>query len=119
MSAVRFAPGSFNAVVSFYAIIHLPIAEQRALFARIRSWLKPKGVFIAILGHETFEGIEPNWLGSGRPMFWSHTDAATYRRWLNAAGFTVNHQEFVPEGGSGHELFWAVRRPGSPRRRRP
>jgi SAM-dependent methyltransferase len=29
-------PASFDAVVSFYALIHVPLADQRALFPRIR-----------------------------------------------------------------------------------
>lgn len=44
-------------------------------------------------------------------MFWSHADAATYRTWLGGTGFTVDRQEFVPEGDGGHELFLPRARP--------
>ena len=40
-------------------------------------------------------------------MWWSHADVATYRRWLTAAGLTIRSEAFVPEGDSGHSLFWA------------
>ena len=36
-------------------------------------------------------------------------DAATYRDWFEAAGLVVTAQEFVPEGGGGHALFWCSR----------
>ncbi|MFO7539512.1 MAG: methyltransferase domain-containing protein, partial [Chloroflexota bacterium] len=39
--SVDFAPQSFTAVVSFYAIIHVPLPEQRPLFDRIFTWLRP------------------------------------------------------------------------------
>jgi len=42
-------------------------------------------------------------------MWWSHADVATYRRWLGEAGFHIDREEYVPEDGSGHSLFWARR----------
>jgi SAM-dependent methyltransferase len=105
MTKVDFPPDSFDAIVSLYAIIHVPLAKQKPLLTRIHSWLRSKGLFVVILGHEAWQGTEQGWLGSRVPMFWSHTDASTYRQWLRGIGFTVLRQEFVPEGNSGHELF--------------
>ena len=45
-------------------------------------------------------------------MWWSHADAATYRTWISDCGLTIEREEFVPEGDSGHAFFWA-RRPSS------
>ena len=41
MSRCAFRPGSFDAVVSFYAIFHLPLSEHAPLISRISEWLKP------------------------------------------------------------------------------
>jgi SAM-dependent methyltransferase len=41
MTALRLRPASLDAVVSFYALIHVPLADQQALFPRIRRWLRP------------------------------------------------------------------------------
>ncbi len=106
-SAVEFPPGSFDAVVSLYALIHIPLDEQPALLARIASWLRPGGRLLATTGHTAWTGTEENWLGA--PMWWSHADAETYRSWLARAGLAVTGEEFVPEGDSGHSLFWAQR----------
>jgi len=38
-----------------------------------------------------------------------HADAATYRSWITQAGLSVEREEFVPEGDSGHALVWASR----------
>lgn len=50
MTRLGFAPGSVCAVVSFYAMIHVPDAGLPALFASIARWLRPGGLFVAALG---------------------------------------------------------------------
>ena len=45
-------------------------------------------------------------------MWRSHADAAIDRSWISQAGLEITSQQFVPEGDSGHALFWA-RRPDS------
>lgn len=104
-----FPAASFDAVVTLYALIHMPLDEQPALLRRIADWLRPGGHLLATTGTTAHTGTDPNWLGSGTPMWWSHTDAATYRNWLSEAGLTVDQEEFVPEGNHGHTLFTAHR----------
>ncbi|WP_405875320.1 class I SAM-dependent methyltransferase [Streptomyces sp. NBC_00005] len=106
---VAFGTASFDAVVSLYALIHIPLAEQPPLLRRIAGWLRPGGWFVATIGHGAWTGTEQNWLGSGAPMWWSHADAATNRAWITQAGLTVEREEFLPEGDAGHALFWARR----------
>jgi SAM-dependent methyltransferase len=100
-------PASFDAVVRLYALIHLPLEHQPGLIERIATWLRPSGRLLITTGWDAWTGAEDNWLGGAAPMWWSHTDATTYRTWLHEAGLEVDSQEFVPEGGSGHALFWA------------
>ncbi len=78
MASVAFPPQSFAAIVSFYALIHLPVAEHRPLLARCFDWLHPGGVLLAIVGHSAWTGSEADWHGA--PMYWSHANEATYRR---------------------------------------
>ncbi|MET9296701.1 class I SAM-dependent methyltransferase [Streptomyces sp. NPDC003077] len=109
-TAATFEAASFDAVVSFFALIHIPLAEQPPLLRRIAGWLRPGGWFVATTGHGAWTGTEENWLGGGAPMWWSHADAATNREWIERAGLVVEREEFVPEGDGGHALFWACRR---------
>jgi 2-polyprenyl-3-methyl-5-hydroxy-6-metoxy-1,4-benzoquinol methylase len=106
---VRFLPSSFDAVVSLYALIHMPLDEQPPLLGRIGRWLRPGGWFLATTGHRAWTGTEDGWLGGEAPMWWSHADAATYRTWIEHAGLAVVAQEVVPEGDGVHALFWARR----------
>lgn len=97
-------PGSFDAVASFYALIQVPLEDQRALFPRVRRWLREGGLLMAIVGHDRWTGVE-DYLGS--PMFWDHADADTYVGWLGEAGLETLWTRFVPEGESGHTLVLA------------
>ena len=99
-------PESFDAVVSFYALIHVPLEDQRMLLPRIRRWLRPRGFFFAIVGHDLWTGLE-NYLDA--PMFWDHADRMTYLEWLDQAGLTPVWDRFVPEGQGGHTLVLARR----------
>nr|WP_229404716.1 hypothetical protein [Micromonospora sp. NBRC 110038] len=93
------------------ALIHLPLPEQPRLIGRIFTWLRPGGWLLATVGDSAWTGTEENWLGGPAAMWWSQADASTYRSWLREAGLLVTAEEFVPEGTSGHALFWARRPP--------
>jgi cyclopropane fatty-acyl-phospholipid synthase-like methyltransferase len=95
MSRVAFRPGSFDAVVSFYAIFHLPLAEHRPLFARAAGWLRPGGWLLATLSPEHEEGYTEDYFG--RELYWSNLSLAEYRAALRASGFDIES-----EGSVGH-----------------
>jgi SAM-dependent methyltransferase len=101
VATLQLASNSLDAVVSFYALIHVPIDDQRALFPRIRTWLRPGGYFMAIVGAQRWTGVEDY---MGAPMFWDHVDAATYLKWFDQAGLRPVWSRFVPEGETGHTL---------------
>ena len=112
IAALSFEPGAFAAVVSFYAIIHMPLEEHAELLARIASWLRPAGYLLATVGHRAWSGTEEAYLGvAGGRMCWSHADEATYVRWSEDAGLRVRWTRFVPEGDSGHTLVFAQKPP--------
>src|SRR5574340_1005392 len=90
MTAVEFAPGSFQAVVSYYAIIHVPREEQSALIARIYSWLRPGCYFLANWATEAWEAVDEF---DGAPMWWSHYDPETSLGFLRDAGFVIVYDE--------------------------
>ncbi|MBO0827842.1 MAG: class I SAM-dependent methyltransferase [Streptosporangiales bacterium] len=116
---IAFAAETFDAIVCLYTLIHIPLDEQPPLLHRIADWLRPGGWLLATTGHHAWTGTERNWLGGSAPMWWSHADADTYRTWIADAGLHVTSDEFVPEGDSGHQLFWARRLIGRRPRARP
>lgn len=108
MTELHFSPGAFDAVISFYAIIHVPLQEQPDLFQKISTWLKQDGWLLCTVGHREWTGTEDNWLDvQGCTMFWSHTDEKTYEIWLKDLGFRVVENIFIPEGEGGHTALLA------------
>jgi SAM-dependent methyltransferase len=106
MASCDFEENSFAGILSLYAIIHVPLENQRALLEKMRRWLKPGGHLLITVGHKAWTGCEDDWLGvEGATMYWSHADRDTYVKWLSALGFDIVHEEFVPEGDGGHALF--------------
>ncbi|GAB3830912.1 class I SAM-dependent methyltransferase [Kribbella italica] len=108
-ASLAFPAESFDAVVSFYALIHLPQDEQQELLRKVARWLRPGGWFVCTTGSQGWTGVDGDWLDSGVSMWWSHADADTNRAWITGSGLVVEEQEFVPEGAGGHTLFWARR----------
>ena len=96
---------SFDAVVSFYALIHVPRDVQRELAPKLARWLRPGGQLLATIGAADWTGVE-DYLGS--PMFWDHAEPSTTIGWLEDAGFEILERRYVAEGDSGHELVRAV-----------
>ena len=112
ISARSFPFESYSAVVSFYAIIHVPLAEHPRLFEKIAGWLRPSGYFLATVGHGAWTGTDETYLGvAGGKMCWSHADEATNVGWIREAGLHVHWTRFVPEGASGHTLVLAQKPP--------
>jgi SAM-dependent methyltransferase len=112
ITQVNFTLGQFDAIVSLFTIIHLPLDEQLPLFRSIHSWLRGAGFLLATVGDRSWTGVEEDWLGvEGATMYWSHADAETYREWLNTLGFRILSDLFEPEGDSGHRLLLARKQP--------
>lgn len=108
MGTLHFWPESFDAVVSFYAIFHLPRDRQAGLFRGIHAWLRPGGCALLSVGRTSHAGYTEDFFGV--EMYWSHFDAATYREMLLAAGF-----ELIEE----RELHHGYRDDGAPVERHP
>lgn len=104
MSEINFEPNTFDAVVSLFAIIHLPLEEQPQLFDKMAIWLNPGGYLLASVGWKAWTGTEDFY---GALMYWSHEGAGTYKKWLEDRDFEVIREEFVPEGSGGHTLLLA------------
>lgn len=93
MGSLTFPDGAFDAIVSFYAIIHLPRQEQSALIANIYRWLKSGGAFLSNWAVSDWEGVEENWEGWGASMWWSHYGKDDNLAMLRDVGFIITSSE--------------------------
>jgi len=109
MSRLDFPDDTFDAICSYYAIIHIPREEHRSLLMNFHRILKPGGLGLFCLGAENLvDDIDENFFGTR--MYWSQFDADTYLQMLKAIGFFVMWSRIVADEtceGSGH-LFVLV-----------
>jgi len=86
-ASVEFPACSFDAVVSFYTLEHIPREEHETILRRIHGWLRPGGYFL--LSHEAgeAEGMVGRWLGV--PMYFSCFDPETVKQLVCGAGFEI------------------------------
>jgi SAM-dependent methyltransferase len=113
MTQLVFEPRSFDAVVAFYSIIHVPRTMHTDLFQRIGSWLRPDGLLLVTMGVEDAPGtVEEEWLGV--PMYFSHFDAPTNRSIVQRAGFVIESAEVVEDDENGRPVpfQWIIARRG-------
>jgi SAM-dependent methyltransferase len=112
--ALPFASRSFDAVVSFYAVIHVDRTLHARVFGEVARVLRPGGHALLCLGaRDVPADADPeSWLGV--PMFWSHFDAETNVGLVGDAGLAVLDARDVPDpmDHGGHTFVLARRPPG-------
>lgn len=112
MTKLDLPEATFDAIVSYYAIIHIPRQEHRSLFVSFQRMLKPGGFALLCLGAEHLvNDIDENYLGTR--MYWSHFDADTYLEMLEVTGFKLVWSRIVRDAtceGGGH-LFVLAQKP--------
>jgi SAM-dependent methyltransferase len=109
MVTLDLPPASFGAVVTFYAITHIPREEHPTLLSNIARWLRPGGLLIATLGAGDDPGtVEADWLGA--PMFFSGFDTATGQQLVTDAGFDLVSATEITEDEDGVPVtfLWVV-----------
>ncbi|TFK32926.1 S-adenosyl-L-methionine-dependent methyltransferase [Crucibulum laeve] len=115
MMKLTFEPESFNAVVAFYSIFHLPREEQGEMVKQIVGWLKPGGILLFNLGTEEGDQIRDDWMGT--KMFSTGLGLEGNREMLkkSAVGLDVEDEVAAEKVGSMEVMFhwvWAVKKIG-------
>ena len=88
MTKLDFPAEAFDAICSYYAIIHVPREEHRSIIENFYRMLKPGGYALLCLGAEhLIDDIDEDFFGAR--MYWSHFDIDTYLKMLGEAGFQI------------------------------
>ena len=82
-----FEINSFDAIVSFYAIFHIPREEHAEFFEKMNNWVKEDGVILVTMG----PGEKDNHKGEigGEEMVWSSYSQEKNVELIEEAGFKV------------------------------
>jgi ubiquinone/menaquinone biosynthesis C-methylase UbiE len=111
MTTIAFEPATFDAVVAFYSLTHVPRDEVAELLGRIRRWLRPGGVFIASMGADDDPGtVDADWLGV--EMYFSQFGPKANRRLVERAGLVIERAEIAVEPEDRHDarFLWVIAR---------
>ena len=116
ITSVEFPDSSFDAVVAFYSIFHIPREEHAALFGRVHDWLKPGGYLMCTLSHSSESAYtEDDFFGV--TMYWSNYGLWDYHEILADLGYSILRTSTVGDGyseshdslGENHPLVFARR----------
>ena len=108
LGALDFPDNSFDAVVSFYTLEHLPREQHGGILNRIHGWLRPGGLLLFSCEAGDMNDVTGQWLGV--PMFISVFDPATMRKLVQAAGFELVETEIESQLEQGREVpyLWVL-----------
>ena len=96
MRELDFPDHSFDAICSYYAIIHIPRETHNFLLQNFYRMLKPKGLLLVCMGSEDLEDdISEDYCGT--TMYWSHYGVDTNTAMIEACGFTIIWSKIVTD----------------------
>jgi ubiquinone/menaquinone biosynthesis C-methylase UbiE len=108
--SVEFPAASFDAVISFYTLEHIPREEHETILRRIHHWLRPRGYLL--IGHEAgeVEGVIGQWLNV--PMYFSCFNPETVKQLVNKSGFEILETGIETQMEQGNEIpyLWLLAR---------
>ena len=118
LTRLGLAAGAFDAVCSYYAIIHIPRAEHAGILADLYRLLRPGGLAFLCLGAADLDDdFDDDFYGAH--MYWSHYDAPANLELLRRAGFDVVWSQVIAdslggEAATGGHLFVLAQKPAAP-----
>jgi ubiquinone/menaquinone biosynthesis C-methylase UbiE len=110
MVVLEFPEGSFDAVLGFYSLIHLPREEQDVMLNKIVRWLKPGGYMLVNFPAEEISGlVMEEWLHKKGWMYWSGWGAGATLEKVKGVGLDVVVGEVSKEDIDA-SFLWVIAR---------
>jgi cyclopropane fatty-acyl-phospholipid synthase-like methyltransferase len=104
MSALKQGEFAVDAIVSFYAIFHIPREEHTELLKKFNSFLTSGGLLLITMGSSAWQGNEQFF---GVEMYWSHYGKETNVQIVQESGFEILLDEIDETGGEKHQVILA------------
>lgn len=115
LRALPFIDATFAAIVSTYALIHVPREDHATVLAEMRRILQPAALLLVTMGASDLQDdVDDDYLGTGVAMYWSHYGREANLRLVESAGLEIVREELIVENegfGGGAHLFVLARRP--------
>jgi SAM-dependent methyltransferase len=110
MTQLEVPPASYDAVVAFWSLFHVPRQEQPQLLRDIAGWLRPGGLFVATLSAQPMVADVDELMGVD--MYWSGFGSETNVRLIGEAGLEVveAEEETLEEFGDTVTTLWVIAR---------
>ena len=100
LTELELPTGSFDGVIAFYGLNHVPRELLLPLLGQIHRWLEPGGWLCVAFGTSDTQGWTGEWLGA--ETFFSSFPSDVNSRLVHEAGFRIERDEVVefeePEG---------------------
>lgn len=90
-SRLTLKENSFDAIISLYAIFHIPREEHEGILNKINKLLKKDGIILITLGAEEMKMDVHDFVGAN--MAWSSFSAEENKELVKNAGFEIIHAE--------------------------
>ncbi|KAG8169910.1 hypothetical protein KVR01_000655 [Diaporthe batatas] len=101
-------PDSFDVVLGFYCIQHLPRDEQVVMIRNLSGWLRPGGYMLFNFPAEANENVVmTGWMGEKGWVYHSGWDANHYRQLLRNAGLHLVLDEVRGDNVKA-EFLWVI-----------
>lgn len=94
-----FRDSTFDGLIAFYSIIHVPREMHTSLFQGFHRILKPDAVMLVCIGPDRWEGVEEYF---GVEMFWSHYSSKESLKIMEKAGIKIISEKLLVIGGEKH-----------------
>ncbi len=105
MTDINLPNNSFDAIVAFYSIIHVPREEHKTLLQKLHSLLKKGGYILITMGSDEWEDTSEDFHGA--KMFWSHYDSKKNIKLVKESGFDIIESEIDTSWGEKHLVIVA------------
>ena len=104
MESMEFEDNYFDAIVSSYAIFHIPRTTHASIYKSFQRILKQDGLILVSVGFSDWEGVEDFY---GTNMYWSHYSWEDSLVLIKEAGFETLHYEIREPPNDGKHV-WVI-----------
>ncbi len=105
MEKMQFENNSFDAIISFYSLFHIPKINHPSLLNKLNRLLIPGGHIMITMGTKEYEGIEEEY--EDIKLSWSQWGKGKNLEILRDSGFQIIYEDIHKSGGDEHLIVFA------------